>query len=68
MADVNKDVAAVLTAGDFNSMSQEWQPDGSCIIALRAKSGKVFTATVSKLYKSGQVVSNAAEVVKEEIT
>lgn len=40
-----------LHSGDFNSMSQEWQPDGSVIITLsRRGENKVYKFKVKDLY------------------
>lgn len=40
-----------LYSGDFNSMSQEWQPDGSVIITLSKRGeDKVYRFRVKDLY------------------
>lgn len=40
-----------LKAGDFNSMSQEWQPDGSVIITLsRRGENRTYKFRVKDLY------------------
>lgn len=40
-----------LHKGDFNNMSQEWQPDGSVIITLSKRDeGKVYRFRVEDLY------------------
>ena len=40
-----------LKSGDFNDMSQEWQPDGSVIITLSKRGeDKVYKFRVKDLY------------------
>ena len=42
----------MLHKGDFNDMSQEWQPDGSVIITLHKRKGNVHRRfRVRNLYK-----------------
>ena len=51
-----------LKTGDFNTMNQEWQPDGSVIITLvKRGEGKVYRFQVKNLYKEDE------EVLWEEI-
>lgn len=47
-----------LYSGDFNSMSQEWQPDGSVIITL-SKEGekKAYKFKVTDLYGENEEVT-----------
>ena len=41
-----------LKSGDFNDMSQEWQPDGSVIITLSKRGeDKVYKLRVRNLYQ-----------------
>jgi RNA polymerase-interacting CarD/CdnL/TRCF family regulator len=51
-----------LKSGDFNSMNQEPQPDGSVIITLsKRREGKTYRFRVRNLYKENQ------EVLEHEI-
>jgi len=52
-----------LKAGDFNSMSQEWQLDGSVIITLSKRGeGKVYKFRVKDLYKLTEEVLEEEEI------
>ena len=52
-----------LKKGKFNTMSQEWQPDGSVIITLSKRGeGKVYKFKVKDLYGKNE------EVLSEEVT
>lgn len=43
--------------GKFNSLSQNWQPDGSVIITLSKRGeGKLYKLHVQALYKDTEVV------------
>lgn len=51
-----------LKSGDFNTMSQEWQPDGSVIITLSKRGeSKIYRFRVKDLYGEHE------EVLNEEI-
>jgi len=51
-----------LKTGDFNHMSQEWQPDGSVIITLSKRGeSKIYKLKVKDLYKPTE------EVLEEEV-
>ena len=46
-----------LKTGDFNSMSQKWQPDGTVIITLSKRGeGKVYRFQVRDLYGENEEV------------
>jgi len=46
-----------LKTGNFNTMSQEWQPDGSVIITLTKRGeGKVYKMKVKNLYSKKEKV------------
>jgi len=50
-----------LKSGDFNYMSQEWQPDGSVIITLSKRGeNKVYHFRVRNLYQPGEKEVNIA--------
>jgi len=56
-----------LYAGDFNDMSQEWQPDGSVIITLsRRGENKTYRFRVKNLYKENEKVLEH-EVIEAKI-
>jgi len=51
-----------LTTGNFNNMSQDWQPDGSVIITLSKRGeGKVYKLHVHDLYGEHE------QVLSEEV-
>ena len=56
-----------LYAGDFNDMSQEWQPDGSVIITLSKRGeNKTYRFRVKNLYKENEKVLEH-EVIETKI-
>ena len=56
-----------LYAGDFNDMSQEWQPDGSIIITLSKRGeNKTYRFRVKNLYKENEKVLEH-EVIEAKI-
>ena len=45
----------MLHKGDFNDMSQEWQPDGSVIITIHKREGKKYHRfRVKNLYQDNE--------------
>ena len=51
-----------LRLGDFNNMSQDWQPDGSVIVTLTKRGeSKVYRFQVKDLYGPNE------EVISEEV-
>ena len=56
-----------LKSGDFNDMSQEWQPDGSIIITLSKRGeNKTYRFRVKNLYKENEKVLEH-EVIEAKI-
>ncbi len=56
-----------LKTGQFNNMSQEWQPDGTVIITLSKRGeGKTYRIKVKNLYKKNEKVLSD-EILPEEI-
>lgn len=56
-------VREMLAKGDFNTMSQELQPDGSLLVTLTKRGDRhVYRMWVRDLYKPSE------KVIKEEIT
>lgn len=48
-----------LKSGDFNSMSQEGQPDGSVLVILTKRGeGKTYSFRVKDLYKPNEEVTD----------
>lgn len=47
----------MLYSGEFSSMSQQWQSDGSCIVTIVSKDGaSVVQSHVSALYEDAESV------------
>lgn len=52
-----------LYTGDFNNMSQEWQPDGSVVITLsKDGEGKTFRFHVKDLFGKNEEVLEYDEI------
>lgn len=52
-----------LKTGNFNDMSQDWQPDGSVIITLSKRSeGKIYRFCVKDLYGEKEEVLSDEEI------
>ena len=59
-----KDPLERLKTGDFNHMSQEWQPDGSVLVTLSKRGeGKIYEFRVKDLYGVDEEV--LAETIRE---
>lgn len=54
------DLTAVIVSGSFNSMEQNWQPDGTCNVKIKTKDGKKYQANIAGLYTANMKVNTCA--------
>ncbi len=63
MTALDDELKAIIIAGTFSSMSQTWNPDKTCEVAVIAKDKSKYAAHVSDLYTAKMAITGTAKSV-----